>query len=92
MKNSILLQDITPEEFVKLINDGVKNQLETLKKELGIHKSDELLTREETCKFLKINSSTLWSYTNKGRLKALGIGNRRYYLKSELLDALTIKK
>lgn len=92
MKNSILLQDINPEEFAKLINEGLKIQLETLKKELGFHKSEELLTREETCRFLKINSITLWSYTNKGRLKAYGIGSRRYYLKSELLEALTLKK
>ncbi len=92
MKNSILLQDINPEEFANLIDERVKNRLDAFKKELGIHKSEELLTREETCKFLKINSSTLWSHTNKGRLKAYGIGSRRYYLKSELLEALTLKK
>ena len=91
MKNSILLQDINAEEFANLIDEKVKNRLDTFKKELGIHKSEELLTREETCKFLKINSSTLWSYTNKGKLKAYGIGSRRYYLKSELLQALTLK-
>ena len=92
MKNSILLQEINPEEFAKLINEGVRTQLNLFKKELGIHKSEELLTRDETCKFLKINSSTLWSYTNKGKLKVYGIGSRRYYLKSELLEALIIKK
>ena len=92
MKNSILLQDINPEEFAALINKGVKEQIEALKKELGIHKSEELLTREETCKFLKINSSTLWVHTNKGRFKVYGIGSRRYYLKSEILEALTLKK
>jgi Helix-turn-helix domain len=92
MKNSILLQDITPEELSKMINEGVKSQLDELKKELGIHKSEELLTRDETCKFLKINSSTLWAWTNKGKVTAYGISSRRYYLKSELLDSLILKK
>lgn len=50
--------------------------------------SDELLTREETCKFLKIDSSTLLRWTNKGKVTAYGIGNHRYYKKAELLECL----
>lgn len=92
MKNSILLHDVTPEELSEMINEGVKKQLADFKKQLGIHKSEELLTREETCKFLKINSSTLWAWTNKSKVKAYGILGRRYYRKSELLEALTLKK
>jgi hypothetical protein len=92
MKNSVLLENVNSEEFAKLITEEIKIQLNILKKELGVHKSEELLTRDEACEFLKINSSTLWSYTNKGRLKALGIGARRYYLKSQILESLTLKK
>lgn len=47
-----------------------------------------LLTRQEACDFLKIDSSTLWHWTNKGKVKAYGIANRRYYKKSELLECL----
>ena len=50
---------------------------------------EDLLTRDEACKFLKVNSSTLWAWTNKGRVKAYGISSRRYYKRTELIDALT---
>lgn len=49
---------------------------------------DELLTREQTCQLLQIDSSTLWAWTNKGKVIAYGIANRRYYKKSELLASL----
>lgn len=48
-----------------------------------------LLTRTETCEFLQINSSTLFHWTNKGKVTAYGIANRRYYKKAELLECLT---
>lgn len=93
MKNSILLQDITPKELAELINEGVKGQLNTLKKEISTHSAnDDLLTRKEACEFLKIDSSTLWHWTNKGKVKAYGIANRRYYKRSELLESLALLK
>ena len=74
-------------------NEGVKNQLQNLKKELLAQEAnDELLTRKETCEFLKIDSSTLWAWTNKEKVKAYGIGARRYYKRSELLECLTLLK
>ncbi|WP_417878480.1 helix-turn-helix domain-containing protein [Vibrio sp.] len=87
--NSILLQDLTPEELGNLIDVKLKHRIEDLIVHLSNLKSnDELLTREETCKFLSIDSSTLWAWTNKGKVKAYGIGNRRYYKRSELLECL----
>lgn len=88
MQNSILLQIISPEQLSELISLGLKSQLEDLKKSLSIHNPDELLTREETCKFLQIDSSTLWAWTNKGKVTAYGIANRRYYKKAELIECL----
>lgn len=89
MTNSILLQNLSPETLAELIKESVKSQLEDLKKDLQIQNTDELLTREEACKFLQIDSSTLWHWTNKGKVTAYGIGNRRYYKKAELLECLT---
>jgi len=93
MDKQIILQGTTPEALVNLINENVKAQLVELKKEL-LHKeaSDELLTRDETCKLLQIDSSTLWHWTNKGKVTAYGIVNRRYYKRSELMDALQVLK
>ena len=90
MKNSILLQELSVEELQKLIGSTVKTNLAELQKELTFKEfTEELLTREETCKFLKIDSSTLWAWTNKQKVKAYGIGARRYYKRSELLNGLT---
>lgn len=88
MRNSILLQDVSLEQLHELFSKGLKSQIDDLKKILTKHNPDELLTREETCKFLQIDSSTLWHWTNKGKVKAYGIGNRRYYKKSEILECL----
>jgi hypothetical protein len=92
MNNSILLQNLSPEDLTQLIKDGVKSLLSDFKKELNTVNPDELLTREETCKFLQIDSSTLWHWTNKGKVLAYGIGNRRYYKKAELLESLILLK
>lgn len=90
MKNSIILQDLSVEELQELIGSTVKKNVAELQEELQSKKfTEELLSRSETCKFLKVDSSTLWSWTNKGKVKAHGIGARRYYKRSELLECLT---
>lgn len=91
--NSILLQTLTIEQLQQLIGTSVKNGIQELQKELQTKdNSEELLTREETCQFLKIDSSTLWAWTNQQKVKAYGIGARRYYKRSELLECLTLLK
>jgi hypothetical protein len=93
MKNSIILQELTVEELQELIGSTVKKNVAELQEELQSKKfTEELMSREETCKFLKIDSSTLWAWTNKGKVKAYGIGARRYYKRSELLNCLTLLK
>jgi len=91
--NAILLQTLTVEQLQQLIGTSVRNGILELQKELqSKDNSEELMTREETCQFLKIDSSTLWAWTNNGKVKAYGIGARRYYKKSELMDCLTLLK
>ena len=91
--NAILLQNLTVEQLQQLIGTSVKNGILELQKELqSKDNSEELMTRDETCKFLKIDSSTLWAWTNNGKVKAYGIGARRYYKKSEIMECLTLLK
>ncbi|WP_297869086.1 helix-turn-helix domain-containing protein [uncultured Flavobacterium sp.] len=91
--NAILLQNLSIEQLQQLIGTSVRNGILELQKELQTKdNSEELMTREETCQFLKIDSSTLWAWTNNGKVKAYGIGARRYYKKSELMDCLTLLK
>ena len=93
MEDQIQFIQTSPQQLSELINEGVKNQLEQLKKELLKQTADdELLTRKEACKFLQIDSSTLWHWTNKGKVKAYGIANRRYYKRSELLESMNLLK
>ena len=91
--NAILLQTLTVEQLQQLIGTSVRNGILELQKELQTKdNSEELMTREETCKFLKIDSSTLWAWTNNGKVKAYGIGARRYYKKTEIMECLTLLK
>ena len=91
--NSILLENLTVEQLQQIIGTSVKNGIQELQKELqSKDNSEELMTREETCQFLKIDSSTLWAWTNQKKVMAYGIGARRYYKRSELLECLTLLK
>ena len=91
--NALLLQNLTVEQLQQLIGTSVRNGILELQKELQTKdNSEELMTRDETCKFLKIDSSTLWAWTNNGKVKAYGIGARRYYKKTEIMECLTLLK
>ena len=89
MNNSLLVHNIDVLQFQELLKETVKTELLELKASLKEENQDELLTREETYQFLKIDSSTLWEWTRKGKLIVYGIGNRKYYKKREVLDCLT---
>ncbi|MBK5208736.1 MAG: helix-turn-helix domain-containing protein [Flavobacteriaceae bacterium] len=86
----IILEVLSKEELKKLIGDSIKEAMDF--KESLKDLKDELLTREEACKFLKINSSTLWHWTKKGKIISYGIASRKYYKKNELLDTLVESK
>lgn len=90
---SVIIEGLTKDEFLSAISEGINSKLSELKKEITVQNSNEdLMTREETCKFLSIDSSTLWTWTNKGKVKAYGIGARRYYKRSEILESLKLLK
>lgn len=91
--NAILLETLTVEQLQQLIGTSVKDGIQEFQKQLQTKdNSEELLSRDETCQFLKIDSSTLWAWTNNGKVKAYGIGARRYYKRSELMECLTLLK
>ncbi len=82
------LIEITPEEFKTAILEGVRKELGEIKKDFQPKKPTEYLTREETAGLLKINLSTLFNWTKKGKLNAYGIGSRVYYKREEVEKAL----
>ena len=90
---SILLETLSVEQLQQLIGSSVKNGIQELQQQLKEKdNSEELMTREETCAFLKVSEGTLWAWTNKKKLKSYGIGARRYYKRSELMESLTLLK
>ena len=79
-----MLHNFAPNDLEQLIKKIVEDALCNL----PIHNPDELLTREQACLLLKINKTSLWKWTKKGKIIAYGIGNRVLYKKSELMESL----
>lgn len=89
-QNSILLQNVSPEQFTELLTNVFKTQLEDFKKELvNQTEKENLLTREQVLELLQINSSTLWHWQNKGKIQVYKFANKCYYKRSELMNCLT---
>lgn len=88
-KKIVEIETVSVDELVAIITDKVLEGLEIRLEQLQQKKHQEqLLTRTETAKYLKVDISTLWNWTKKGKLKAYGIGNRVYYKKNEIDEAL----
>ena len=85
---TIQIQEFTVDELADQVAEKLLFKIEIYLKDLALKKDDELLTREDTANYLKINPTTLWHWTNKGKLVSYGIGSRRYYKKQEVIDRL----
>ncbi len=74
----------------KELEDLIVNSLEEVLKNnpFNCPPDQELLTREEACKLLKVSLTTLWRWTNNGKITAYGIGYKRFYKKEELINTL----
>ena len=93
MTNSILLQNVNQEQFTELIKNVFREQIKELKQELENKEANaDLLSREQVLELLQINSSTLWHWTNKGKINVYKFANKCYYKRSEIMEAITLKK
>lgn len=81
---AIQLLQITPEQLQQAILEGVKKQLEDLKKEFQPKVPDIYMTRSEVASMLKIDLSTVHNWSKSGKLKPYGIGNRVYFKREEV--------
>lgn len=87
--STIQFLSTSPEHLAELISEGIRTQLEAFKKEFHKHEAqDELLTRTQATELLKIHETTLWHWTNKGKVTAYSIAGKRYYKRSEILASL----
>lgn len=93
MTNSILLSNVSPEQFKELITNVFKKELEDFKKEFKTQsENDDLLNREQLLELLQINASTLWHWQNKGRITVYKFANKCYYKRSEIMQSLIALK
>ncbi|MBG6062790.1 putative DNA-binding transcriptional regulator AlpA [Flavobacterium sp. CG_9.1] len=81
--NQIYLNGITLQELV----DALYPLLQLKQVEQPVPLND-LLTRKEVCELLSINFSTLWKHTKSGKLHSSGIGNRVFYSRAQVLEAV----
>lgn len=89
MENSVLIEKVTYAQLTDAINQAVQKQFEELKREIHLARDqEELLNRDEAAKLLKINITTLYHWTRKGKLPSYGIGYRVYYKRSEIMESL----
>ena len=84
----IEITEVTVDELADKVADNLLEKIKHYIDELQTNENDVYLTRTETAEFFKIDPSTLWHWTNKGKVKSYGLGNRRYYNKKELIEIL----
>ncbi len=84
----IQLVGLTPEENNKPIFDHIDRKFEELKKQFQPKQPNDYLTRKEVAKLLKVDLSTIHNWCKSGKLKPLGIGNRVYFLRSDIEQSL----
>ena len=83
MNSQIFLNGITLEQLAEAV---VK--LQQQQPVAPPQPENEFITRDEVCKLLNFNKTSLWKHTKSGRLKSYGIGNRVLYRKNEVLEAV----
>lgn len=79
---------VTPDQLQNAIVEGVKSQLQDLKKHFEPKTPTEYLTRREVSRLLKIDLSSVHNWTKKSILTSYQIGGRVYYKRNEIDNAI----
>ncbi len=84
------LHGTTPEQLVEKIIKGFRYEIDELKKQYDPKEPEELLTRAEVAKLLKIDISSVHNYAERGVLRKYGFGGggRVYFKRSEIEASL----
>ncbi|MEB3005603.1 helix-turn-helix domain-containing protein [Capnocytophaga sp. G2] len=78
----------SPEQLQAAIIEGVRKELNELKKDFQPKEPTVYLSRQEVKQMLGINLTTLNNWTKKGILTSYGIGGRVYYKRHEVEKAI----
>lgn len=83
MNSQIFLNGITLQQLAEALQPLLQpQQMEQPQPE------NDLLTREQVCQLLSINKTTLWKHTRSNKLLSFGIGNRVFYSRKQVLEAV----
>lgn len=81
METQIFLNGITLQQLAEALQPLLQpQQLEQPK--------NGFITRDEVCKILNFNKTTLWKHTKSGLLKSYSIGSKVLYKKCEVLESV----
>jgi len=84
--NQIFLNGISLEQLAEALAPLL--QPKQVKQSEKAEPENDFITRDEVCKLLSFNKTSLWKHTKSGKLKSYGIGNRVLYKRSEVLEAV----
>ena len=79
---------VTPEQLQNAIIEGVKLQLNDLKRSFQPKEPTEYLSINDVKEMLNVNLCTIYNWRKKGKLKAYGIGKRVYFKRVEVNSAI----
>ena len=88
MQGTIQFIQSSPEELENRIYNRFKSEIDNLRSDFQPKQPTEYLTRNQVKEMLDVDLSTIHNWTKRGKLKAYGIGNRIYYKRSEIEQAI----
>jgi len=89
MKNSILISEVSPEQFKDMLKEALREILQE-NGSLTQQEEDGLLTSEELMKMFGITKITLYLWRKKKLMPYHRIARKIYYKKSEVSEALKL--
>jgi hypothetical protein len=84
------LTNVSPNELVELIKEGIKTQLQEFSIQINSKQiSDKpILSRQETANFFGVSLNCINDWSNKGIIKPIKVGQRTYFNREELLQVM----
>ncbi len=93
MQNSVIIQNVTPDDLKNIISNAVEDKIASLLPQRKV--SNDYLTRQETASLLRISLPTLNDFTKRGLITGHRIGSRVLYsrdlIESSLKEIESIK-
>jgi len=92
MEHITQLHSLSPSQLKETFTSILDNRISELVRNFTPKEPEEYLTRNETAKLLKISLVTIHEWNKKKILNPRKIGNRVYYLRSEIKELLSNSK